>query len=156
MAEDHASWSIRLVGDERDWESAKSIRTVVFIDKQACPPEEEWDAFDAVSRHFLGRVGDRPVATARWRVVDYEGRPAARLERFAVLPAFRRLGYGARMVQRLVEDARQAGHDVIFLHAQAHLEAFYGRLGFKRSGERFMEANIPHVPMRYEPEKRGP
>ena len=35
------------------------------------------------------------------------------------------------------------------LHAQAHLERWYSSLGWKRSGENFMEAEIPHTPMTF-------
>jgi len=34
------------VESPEDWEAAKAIRKEVFIYEQACPPEEEWDAYD--------------------------------------------------------------------------------------------------------------
>jgi ElaA protein len=36
--------------------------------------------------------------------------------------------------------------------AQSHLEDWYRRFGFRRSGEGYVEDGIPHVPMRREPE----
>jgi ElaA protein len=35
----------------------------------------------------------------------------------------------------------------IDLHAQAHLEQWYGRFGFVRDGAPYDEDGIPHVPM---------
>jgi ElaA protein len=35
----------------------------------------------------------------------------------------------------------------IAINAQAHLEQWYGRFGFVRSGDDFLEDAIPHVPM---------
>jgi ElaA protein len=35
--------------------------------------------------------------------------------------------------------------------AQAHLEDWYGRFGFRRSGPGYVEDGIPHIPMRREP-----
>nr|MBA2816618.1 GNAT family N-acetyltransferase [Candidatus Pantoea persica] len=32
--------------------------------------------------------------------------------------------------------------------AQAHLQAFYGRLGFQTVGDVYLEDNIPHIDMR--------
>ena len=34
------------------------------------------------------------------------------------------------------------------LDAQSHLEAWYARFGFVRTGEEFLDDGIPHVPMR--------
>lgn len=138
---------IRPVESEAEWEQARVIRRRVFVEEQGCPPEEEWDGLDAVSRHVLGRVDGTPVATARWRTVPYEGALAAKLERFAVLPAHRDRGYGRQLVRYVLHDAHRAGFDTLLLHAQAHLEPFYASLGFERVGEPFSEAGIPHVRM---------
>ena len=139
--------TIRPVATEADWDAARHIRTVVFIEEQACPPEEEWDGADATSRHLLGWADDTPVATARWRTVPHDGHLVAKLERFAVLAPYRGRGYGRRMVEAAMADARDAGFPDQMLHAQAHLEAFYASLGFRSTGRRFMEAGIPHVEM---------
>lgn len=138
---------IRPIGSEEEWEAVKHIRTRVFIEEQACPPEEEWDEHEATSRHFLGRVDGRPAAAARWRTTPCDRRLAAKLERFAVLPEYRGRGYGRRLVEHLIRDARQAGFDTFVLHAQAHLEPFYASFGFERVSDVFMEAGIPHVEM---------
>lgn len=138
---------IRPVESETDWEHAKRVRTRVFIEEQDCPPEEEWDQWDATSRHVLGTVDGDPVATARWRTVAHDEALVAKFERFAVLPAHRGRGYGQQLVRYVLHDAQQAGFDRFTLHAQSHLEAFYADFGFEPVGERFMEAGIPHVKM---------
>lgn len=126
------------------------IRTRVFVEEQACPPEEEFDQHDApeaACRHFLGRAGGVPVATARWRAAETAEGPAAKLERFAVLAPHRGRGWGRAMVVHLLADARRAGHRRFVVHAQAHLEELYAGLGFAPTGERFEEAGIPHLRM---------
>lgn len=141
---------IRPVTTDAERLQALEIRRQVFCGEQACPPEEEFDEHDepgAACRHVLGFVDGEPVATARWRVVDLDGRPAAKLERFAVLPAWRGGGRGRALVAWVLEDARRAGHAVFLLHAQAHLERFYASFGFTTVGELFEEAGIPHVKM---------
>lgn len=142
---------IRPVHSEEEWQRVRTIRTAVFIEEQNCPPEEEWDGHDETSRHLLGYAGDEAVATARWRTVPFEERLVAKLERFAVLPAYRGRGYGRALVEAAMEDARKAGFGTFVLHAQAHLEDFYASLGFKPVGEPFVEAGIPHVKMVYAP-----
>lgn len=134
------------------WRHAVRIRTAVFIDEQACPPEEEWDGFDpwdgpGAARHVVAFADGAPAATARWRVVAHDGRSAAKLERFAVLPAFRGRGLGRWLVGQVVALAEAAGYGHQVLHAQAHLEGFYAGFGFERCGDGFWEAGILHVPM---------
>lgn len=138
---------LRPVSTEAEWQAARAIRHRVFIEEQACPPEEEWDGHDATSQHALGLVEDEPAATARWRTVTHDGRAVAKLERFAVLPEHRGRGYGRALVQHVLKEAQQAGFRTFYLHAQAHLEDFYASFGFKREGEPFDEAGILHVAM---------
>jgi predicted GNAT family N-acyltransferase len=144
---------IEHVDSDEAWQAVRRIRTRVFIEEQACPPEEEWDAHDApsargrTSHHLLGRIDGAPVAVARWRPVTYDNVSAAKLERFAVLPEYRGRGLGRRMIAATIEDARGAGHTAFVLHAQAHLQALYASFGFEPLGERFEEAGIPHVKM---------
>ena len=138
---------IRPVRNDHDWERARNVRTRVFVEEQACPPEEEWDVYDETSRHFVGLVDGATAATARWRTSVYDGRLVAKLERFAVLPEYRGRGYGRALVAYLLDDARRAGFDTFLLHAQAHLEGFYRTFGFEPVGEPFEEAGIPHVKM---------
>ena len=139
--------TVRPVASEADWHAAKSIRTEVFINEQDCPPEEEWDAYDATSRHLLGLVDGVPVATARWRTTTHGDAPTAKLERFAVRRSHRGKGHGTTLVRAALADARRAGFSTFLIHAQAHLEAWYGSFGFRSTGRRFDEVGIPHVEM---------
>ena len=155
---------------EADWQAVRAIRQAVFVEEQACPPDEEWDAADAPTRrgtsthHLLARVDDAPAGCARWRPYDdgasreagvanrqvrVANRPvgAAKLERFAVLAAFRGTGVGRALVARAVADATAAGHARLVLHAQAYLVGFYAGFGFCAVGARFWEAGIEHVKM---------
>lgn len=144
--------TITPVASDADWEAVIGIRTAVFIGEQRCPPEEEWDAYDApeargrTAHHLLARVDGAPAGTARWYVRD-EGTPTVWMGRFAVLPAYRGTGVGRALVARALADARAAGHGRFALHAQAHLAAFYAAFGFAAEGGVFDEVGIPHVKM---------
>ena len=142
-----AHMDVTPVQRETDWEKARAIRTQVFIEEQACPPEEEWDGHDATSRHVLGRVDGTAVATARWRTVPHEEEIVAKLERFAVLSDYRGEGYGTQLVHTVLRDARRAGFDTFLVHAQAHLRDWDETLGFESTGRTFEEVGIPHVEM---------
>ena len=147
------AFAIRPIYSAADWEEARRIRMRVFIEEQACPPEEEWDAYDEpkawgrTAHHVLGELDGEAVAVARWRPVLLDGEPAAKLERFAVLPKARGHGLGRTLIAWTLADARAEGFSRFVLHAQAHLEALYASFGFEPIGERFEEAGIPHVKM---------
>lgn len=137
---------------DAEWQAVRAIRQTVFVEEQACPPEDEWDAYDAAQargvtvHHLLGTVGGEPAACGRWRPID---RPAgaAKLERFAVLPLFRGYGLGREIIAATMAEAREAGHARLVLHAQIHLASFYKSLGFEAVGYPFWEAGIEHVKM---------
>ena len=135
------------VSDEAGWQAAKAIRVRVFVEEQACPPEEEFDEWDSRSQHLLVRLAGEPAATARWREVKKWGQRWAKLERFAVLPEVRGGGMGRRLVDFAMGQARAAGHHRFLIHAQAHLQSFYESFGFHVHGEPFDEAGIPHLLM---------
>lgn len=65
--------------------------------------------------------------------------------RVCVAPTARGRGLGATLMT--------AAHEVVgdtsevVLHAQTHLEGWYGRFGYVRSGPDFDDAGVPHLPM---------
>lgn len=140
MAMATAPAEIRIV----EWHSARDtlagIRQRVFIDEQRVPAELEWDELDPVSTHFLARVDNTPVATARLT-------PAGQIGRMAVLPAYRRRGIATAMLRRVVEHARRQGFNRVFLHAQVQVIDFYSAHGFTTEGEIFLDAGIEHCAM---------
>jgi len=70
------------------------------------------------------------------------------LGRLAVTREARGLGIGAVLVRAIEEAARARGLAAVDLHAQTHALGFYERLGYVAYGTEYMEAGIPHRPMR--------
>lgn len=128
-----------------DWdtqrEAARAIRYAVFVIEQNVPVELEWDDMDAVSLHALV-VDEAGKAVATGRLL-----PDGHIGRMAVLTEARGKGIGGMVLQALMTEAKKRGDAVVMLSAQTHAEAFYGRFGFVREGEEFMEAGMPHVGM---------
>ena len=71
----------------------------------------------------------------------------AKLERIAIRKGFRGRQLGHRLVDFMIEVARQRGFRKFKLSAQLHLETFYTAHGFRVTGERFVEAGIDHCAM---------
>ena len=130
--------------DTGDREDCYAIRTAVFCREQGVSADLEFDGLDDSCRHYLARIGETAVGTARLRPL---GRGEAKFERVAVLKDYRGRGIGWALMERALADARADGHIRALLHAQTHAGAFYRRLGFRQEGEGFMEAGIPHILM---------
>lgn len=122
------------------------LRVDVFVVEQQCPyPELDGRDVEPATVHLWFEDGDGAVA-ATIRVLD-DGDTRA-VGRVATAAAHRRQGLAARLIEAGI--ALCDGVPVT-LGAQAHLEAWYGRFGFRRSGPGYVEDGIPHVPMRREP-----
>ena len=118
-----------------------SIRRRVFIVEQGVAEYEEWDAADQSAVHVLALSGKRDaVGTGR---LEHSGK----VGRVAVVSKHRGFGVGARIMERLLDEARALGMKQVYLHAQIHAGRFYQQLGFVPVGVTFMEAGIEHVRM---------
>ena len=120
---------------------AHNIRYEVFVIGQNCPEDIEWE-FEEESTHFLVFDNKEAVATARHR----ETKNGYKLERFAVLESKRSNGYGHIVLKAILEDLSNFKGN-IYMHAQLDVIPFYKKMGFKKEGDLFTEANIMHYKM---------
>ena len=130
---------------ELDWprEHARvqDIREQVFTLEQRVDPALQWDGNDPHCRHIVIEAHDgRVVAYGR---LSNEGK----IGRLAVRSELRGQGLGLRVLNALLELARQNELPRVYLHAQARALRFYERAGFSPSGAPFEEAGIEHLRM---------
>jgi predicted GNAT family N-acyltransferase len=127
------------------WEQARGhaapIRFAVFVEEQGVPLDVELDEMDEMSLHALAFHNGNPVGTGRLL-------PDGHIGRMAVLKAWRGQGIGARILGRLMDEARARGDRDVVLSAQVGAIAFYRRYGFVEEGAEYMDAGIPHRQMR--------
>ncbi|MFN3375479.1 MAG: YbgC/FadM family acyl-CoA thioesterase [Burkholderiaceae bacterium] len=132
-----------------DWHTlgrdAMRVRTAVFVREQGIAPEVEADALDATAHHAVvyNRLG---MAVATGRLLQ-SAPGLGRIGRMAVDRSLRGSGWGLRVLDALVQAARERGDRSVELHAQASAQGFYERAGFAVTGESYVEAGLPHVPM---------
>ena len=118
------------------------LRTDVFVVEQRCPyPELDGRDLEPATEHLWFEAGGVPVATLR--VLD-DGAERA-VGRVATAAGWRGRGLAARLME---EALASYGHGSLHLGAQAYLEGWYERFGFRRSGPDYVEDGIPHLPMR--------
>ncbi|MGJ7034283.1 GNAT family N-acetyltransferase [Anoxybacillus eryuanensis] len=133
---------VKLGQDEALWHDALFVRRAVFINEQGVSEEEEIDAFENESVHFVIYDNDKPIAAGRFRTIDGIGK----IERICVLPAYRGRGIGKRIMEAIEQYAKQHVSKVK-LNAQTHAEPFYKQLGYETISDVFLDAGIPHVTM---------
>jgi predicted GNAT family N-acyltransferase len=123
------------------------LRVDVFVVEQRCPyPELEGRDTEPGTEHLWFEQDGEVLATIR--VLD-DG-PLRAIGRVATAAGARGRGLAARLMEAALASY---GDGPLHLGAQAYLEPWYERFGFRRSGEGYVEDGIPHVPMHREPDR---
>ena len=132
---------VQKITAEADLQQAFAIRDIVFVREQHCPARLEHE-HDDISVHFLATTDGTPAGAARWRQTEL----GYKLERFAVLKAFRGQGIASAMVQAVLADLPEDAA-YIYLNAQVDAVPVYEKNGFVTTGPQFEEAGIRHFKM---------
>ncbi len=118
------------------------IRDAVFAFEQQIQ-DVDVDGRDLlpVTTHFWTADDDGPTSYLRVYVDDQGLRHVGRV-------CTRRDQRGRGLSGRLVAEVHRLwGDETLQLNAQAHLERWYETFGYRRSGDDFDDAGIPHTPM---------
>ena len=135
---------IKTITTNKDKERCFSVRRQVFVKEQNISEKVEFDDTNYNATYFIATYKNKPVGTARYRFTVQ----GVKLERFAVIKPFRNLGVGKQLVDYIINTIRS--EKFIYLHAQESVIEFYFKLGFKKIGSPFFEAEIPHQKMMYD------
>jgi len=127
------------------------LRTEVFILEQNCLYQDV-DGKDVKCYHVFG-VNDANEVMAYARVlphgVSYE---EVSVGRVVTSPKARGTGAGKEMMKRVMEFIRKKFNDPpVRISAQSYLIKFYSDFGFKTAGDEYLEDDIPHTQMLFEP-----
>jgi predicted GNAT family N-acyltransferase len=126
------------------------IREKVFVEEQMVPREEEIDGFENICHHYLAfDPTGKAIGTARWRRTEN----GFKLERFAILKDFRKMGVGSCLLEEILKEVLNERVDIneqIYLHAQIDAMPLYKKFNFKEQGGEFEECGIMHYKMTYQ------
>lgn len=126
-------------------EQVKSLRKDVFILEQHKTEQEEYDEYDKTALFCIVLEDDHTVkATGRLNILE-DG--TYKIGRIAVDKNARGKKYGDMVVRMLVNRAIESGAQKVLVGAQIKAVGFYESIGFHISGEEYIEAGIPHIPM---------
>jgi ElaA protein len=132
------------------------LRSDVFVVEQTCVyPDLDGRDQHAECRHLMAFVplkADQKAgalaAYARLFPPGVSYPEMSSIGRVVVNPQHRVRGLGHELMKRAVQEALALWPDFpIKISAQAHLEGFYAKHGFKTVGEGYLEDGIPHLPM---------
>ena len=122
------------------------VLQLVFVNEQGLSEAVVHDDPNKSAHYFVAIDAEgNAMGTARWRVTS-EG---VKLERFAVLPAYRNKGLGRDLLKSICNDIRSRFSTGVLVYLNAQLEAMtlYAHQGFLPIGPRFIEADITHQRM---------
>ncbi len=142
--------SVKNVAWEVHHQAIQHIRDSVFIQEQKVDRTEEYDGLDELSttHHFAAfNLNEELIGYCRL-LAD------GKIGRMAVIQEQREKGIGHALLREAVFYALKSQvNPSIYLHAQVQALGFYLQAGFVEDGERFQEAGIEHVQMKFRSDK---
>ena len=122
-----------------------ALRSEVFVVEQTCIYQDiDGQDLTGENRHIVAWLEGKPAAYAR--VLRHAEDVA--IGRVIVAPSARGLKLGHQLMeQALAACQKHWPGERVAISAQAHLQGFYGRLGFVAYTEIYDEDGIPHVGM---------
>lgn len=116
------------------------LRTKIFVVEQACAYQEV-DELDLDAMHLFDTDFH-----AYARIIPDEA--VTHIGRVLVHPDFRKQGLSRQLMNEAIAYCQTAyPGKAIHLQAQAHLQPFYGSLGFEPISDVYLEDDIPHLDM---------
>ena len=129
---------------------ALALRCRVFILEQG--PYQDPDGADKHAWHLMGLNADGTLL-ALLRVVDPGVNcPEPSIGRVVVAPELRGNGVGRALLKEGLARCQSVWPGrAVRISAQAHLQRFYGSLGFVAVSDVYLEDDIPHIEMLWSP-----
>jgi ElaA protein len=120
-----------------------ALRLAVFCVEQDCP-YQDLDGQDQSATHIFIQDQKKVVAYAR---IIQKNRSCSLIGRVVVSSKYRKLGLANKIMLHCIDEIKQTKTEKIELSAQSYLHKFYANLGFKSTGEYYLEDDIPHEHM---------
>ena len=138
---------VKNIKDQSDKIKAFEIRNLVFCEEQKVSKKIEFDGLDQFCDHYLAKINEVPIGTAR---VREQTKGTYKIERMAVLKEYRKKGVGKAIIKEILKHYLKLNKvNNLILNSQIEAKDFYKKFGFVEVGEEFIEANIIHIKMIY-------
>ena len=120
-----------------DGDTLMQLRNRVFVEEQKVSAALDVDGKDSECQHVKAIVDGLIIGTGRLLPNGFIGR-------MCVLAEYRNRNIGTMMLENLVQQALDRGHQKVLLNAQSYIIPFYQKYGFRIDSDEFIEADIPH------------
>ena len=124
------------------------IRKRVFQIEKGVSKDIELDEFDCLNdtvTHYLIEDSGVYIGAIRMKKLD---KNTIKIQRFCFLKEYRGLGFGKKVVFKMMEEYSKLGYVYIEVGAKFEVKEFYKACGFDYISEPFFEANIKHIEMK--------
>ncbi|WLV25133.1 GNAT family N-acetyltransferase [Aciduricibacillus chroicocephali] len=122
-------------------------RCDVFVVEQHCM-DLDLDGLDRVAEHCFLRNEDGTVIAYCRLLPAGTKYSLPSIGRVLVAKEYRRQGYATKLMEKAISHIeREWKEEEIKVQAQAHLQDFYGSLGFNAVSEVYEDVGIPHIDM---------
>ena len=91
---------VNKIKDLSDKKKAFEIRDLVFCEEQKVSKEIEFDGLDQFCNHYLAKINELPIGTARVRELK---KGTFKIERMAVLKRHRKKGVGKAIIKKILK-----------------------------------------------------
>ena len=111
-----------------DKKKAFKIRDLVFCKGQKVSKKIEFDGLDEICDHYLAKINELPIGTARIRE---EKKGTFKIERMAVLKEYRKIGVGSNLIIEAEKILQNSKTNLIWLNAREKALSFYLKNGYQ-------------------------
>ena len=115
--------TVNNIKDQSDKKKAFEIRNLVFCEEQKVSKKIEFDGLDQFCDHYIAKINELPIGTAR---VREQTRGTFKIERMAVLKAYRKKGVGKAIIKKILKNYLNLGKiNKLVLNSQIEAKDFY-------------------------------
>ncbi|MGN1084676.1 MAG: GNAT family N-acetyltransferase [Lachnospiraceae bacterium] len=129
-------------------EEIRPIRMEVFAKEQGFPEDIIFDETDETAvQAVVYKDINRTIPVAVGRLYKTGEGEDFKIGRIAVKKEERGQGYGDFIVRMLVDKGLMMGAERVIVGSQPHAIKFYEKIGFRPTGETYVEAKVEHTVM---------
>ncbi len=129
-----------------------ALRAEVFVVEQNCA-YQDLDGKDKKSYHLIGRNGHGTIVCTARILPQHLSYPQVSIGRVVIHPSQRGSGIGHELMYFVLNFIKDefGKEEPITISAQKHLEKFYNYHKFISISEEYLEDDIPHIKMQFNP-----
>ena len=119
---------INNIVNSSDKKKAFEIRDLVFCKEQKVKKQIEFDGLDQFCDHYLAKINELPIGTAR---VREQKKGTFKIERMAVLKRYRKKCVGKAIIKKILKHYLNFNNiNKLILNSQIEAKDFYKKFGF--------------------------